>query len=66
MEEYIGTYCTRCAQLQWHAHIGKGCEFCGSTIFANVRPKPFFTRIDKRILGRLDIPADKDSPKGKT
>jgi hypothetical protein len=56
--DYVATYCCRCAQLQWHDFIGKPCQFCGSTMFANVRPPPTFSQIDKRQLKTLKIPTN--------
>jgi hypothetical protein len=58
MEVFVWTYCCRCAGLQFHARIGKGCEFCGGTTFANVRPPPTFTSIDRRVLTEFRIAAD--------
>lgn len=56
MEPYVPTYCIRCQQLQFHAVIGKPCQFCGHRAFAPVRPLPTFSQIDRRVLKALNIP----------
>lgn len=64
MDEYTPMYCAACAQLRWREHVNGACEFCGSTIFASVRPTPTFSAIDRRFLRALDIP-DVMKPKDK-
>lgn len=60
MEEYIPSYCTRCAQLRWQRFIGKPCQFCGDTTFVvGVRPPPTYTQYDRRELKRLCVAAGK-------
>jgi hypothetical protein len=59
MDDYIGTYCTKCAQLQTNDFIGKPCRYCGGCVFANVRPRPQFVESDVRFLKALHIPVEK-------
>lgn len=56
MDDYTPMYCAACSQLRWREHVNRACEFCGSTIFASVRPTPTFSAIDRRFLHRLEIP----------
>lgn len=59
MDAYVPIYCTRCAQLQFRACVGKSCEFCGHTEFAPIRPKPTLTLLDLRALKRqVDNPIE--------
>lgn len=60
MDDYVATYCVRCAQLQWHNFIGKPCQFCGNCVFANVRPAPTFSQSDAKFLKSIKTADLKD------